>query len=327
MSEKAKQIVDFSVKLLLLAVALYLIWQKTGLEAYRGFFSYRWHHAQLLIPAFFILALVNLWLDGRIWQRVHHFIGKISLKRALKTNFVCYALSFVTPVNSGEVAGRYVMLKHQGDRSKTLFLTFWSHFPRLVTKLTLGGTAILLLLPLQEGFTLGAKTALLAGWNLGVIAFYLLFIRIQRWISGYGWRKWQLQNYILQERPRTPEKLHLLLLAIAKYLTYNVQFLALLLMWSGQPWQTELFLAVLAFFFVSALVPTFPAADFLVKGAIAIYIFKNVLPNDTLLLHTTLAIWIVNIALPALAGMLIISKSNIMKTLKKRVPLGSRYGL
>src|SRR5690606_9251306 len=87
----------------------------------------------------------NLLFDAIIWQVVNNFVENISLRRAFKTNFVCYALAFITPANSGELAGRYVMLNQKGDRQKTVFLTFWSHFPRFVTKFLLGGCALVLL--------------------------------------------------------------------------------------------------------------------------------------------------------------------------------------
>lgn len=323
-----KKATDLMVKLLLAGLAIYLIGSRLESAPYGQILSLRWHATAFLLPLFALLAAFNLWLDARIWQRVHFFIGDISLSKAFKTNFVCYALSFVTPVNSGELAGRYLMLGQREDRQKTIFLTFWSHFPRLIGKLMLGGTGVLLLIPEKAGVGLLLKSLLLLSWNCGVLGFYLYFIRIQQWLSQHGLRRWKLENHLLKDRPTLREKFQLLGLASVKYLTYNIQFMALLLLWGGfSIGGPELFLAVLAFFFVSSLVPSFPAADFLIKGAIALYVFRSFLPGEALLIQATLGIWLVNVALPALSGLVIISRNNIPAQIRKRVQPGSRYGL
>ena len=136
------------LKLIIFGAAVLIVSRRLSFENYEGIFAQEMHDPALLIPAFVILWMVNLFLDARIWQRVHEMLAPIGIKAALHTNLVCYALSFVTPVNSGELAGRYLMLDPDLDRRKAAFLTYWSHFPRLIVKLILGtGVAILILIP------------------------------------------------------------------------------------------------------------------------------------------------------------------------------------
>ncbi len=320
-----KKSLEIGLKGAIAAAALLLLISRFEDSHYQGLLSINWHSAGLYVTIFLLLWLFNLWLDALIWQSVNHFVEDISLKRAFKTNFVSYALAFITPANSGEVAGRYIMLNNKNDRRKTLFLIFWSHFPRLIVKVGLGGTALLLV---------GWLTDRVGAWlvysvlGVGIPAlgiFYFLFIRIQRWLHERNIRKVDLSNYILNNRPLFREKARLLIMALVKYLIYNFQFIILLLMWGGGVLTWELFFSVIVFYFITAVIPTFAAVDFLVKAALAIYIFDESIANESLLINAAFITWLFNIALPALGGVGVILKANLLTSVKKRFSRGNLY--
>lgn len=320
-----KKTLEVLVKLILIIGALYFISQKLKVTEYHGVFTYTWHQASLFISVFIILWGLNLFLDAAIWKVVNGFVQDIRLQRAFKTNFICYALAFVTPANSGELAGRYVMLNQKGDRQKTVFLTFWSHFPRFITKFLLGGTALLVLAFLKNkigGTELIALISLLAAIFL---AGYLSILRIQQWLHSRQAAKRDLSKYLLNDRPQLSEKIKLLVLSLAKYLAYNFQFIILLVMWNPETWGLELVLSVIVFYFITALIPTFAAADFIIKGALALYIFDAHLATEAQLINASFVTWLFNIAIPALVGTLIILKTNLIHSIKERFSRGSRY--
>lgn len=321
-----RQSFEIGLKGILVAAAIYFIISRFGDSGYQGILSYDWKQAWWLVPLFFGLWALNLFLDATIWKTVNHFVGEISLKRALKTNLVCYALAFITPANSGEVAGRYIMLNQNNDRKKTLFLIFWSHFPRLVIKIVLGGSAILLLLA-GTGFVKPelAYTAITVGIPVAGL-FYFLFIKIQRWLHERNIRKFDFSDYIMNDRPRFSEKLKLLTLAFLKYLTYNAQFLLLILMWGDISLSAGLVFSVIAFYFITAVIPTFAAADFLIKAALAMYIFQFTTADESLLVNAAFVTWLFNIAIPALAGTSIILKANLMTSVRKKLSRENLYG-
>ena len=293
------------LKLIIIVAAIIVISSRFSPEAYEGIFSYSWTRPSLFLPLFAGLWILNLLLDARIWQKVHNMLAGIPVLKALETNLVCYTLSFVTPVNSGELAGRYLMLEPSVDRRMTIFLTFWSHFPRLIVKLVLGATAMLVLV---QNKPLNHTLSFLI-WGVIIVlslAGYLNFVRIQKWLSGLGWRRIALGNYLLSQRPRTAEKLQLLLLSATKFLTYNLQFVALLMLWGGVPFSAELLALTIMTYVLGAFIPTLPMADFLVKAGIALVVFDPGFINESLLLNAAMTTWLFNLALPSLAGGLII---------------------
>ncbi len=321
-----KKSFETGFKGVLTVAAVYFIITRFGNSDYEGIFSYPWHSAAFYVPLFIVLWALNLFLDALIWKSVNRFVGEISIKRAFKTNFVSYALAFITPANSGEVAGRYIMLHHNQDRQKTLFLIFWSHFPRMVIKLLLGLSSLLFLSGLTGKIEWPlVYTVLLLGIP-SLLLFYFFFIRIQRWLHSRNLLKVDFSKYILNDRPQFSEKLRLSLLALVKYITYNAQFLILLMMWGGVELSLELALSIIVFYFITSIIPTYAAVDFIVKAALAMYVFKETLADESLLINASFIIWVFNIALPALAGVGIILKSNLTTSIKKRFSRGNPYG-
>ena len=320
-----KKTLELILKLGLIGIAAYFIYLKLQDTEYQGVFTYSWHRPALGITLFFVLWAANLLLDALIWKVVNNFVQTISLKRAFKTNFVCYALAFITPANSGELAGRYVMINQKGDRKKTVFLTFWSHFPRFVTKFLLGGSALMLLAFYSEELNFITLITGIVIIAIVLISVYLSIIRVQQWMYQRTAIKRDLSKYILNDRPHPSEKLSLLILSIGKYLSYNFQFIVLLVMWNPQTWGLDLMLSVIVFYFVTALIPTFAAADFIIKGALALYIFDSNIASEAQLINASFIIWIFNLALPALFGTGIILKSNLLNSIKERFSRDSRY--
>lgn len=321
-----RKLVGLGIKVLLIGLAIYFLAGKLRDEGYQGIFSYSWENAALFVSLFILLGLLNLAVDAAIWRRVHFFVAPLSWRRSFKTNFICYALAFITPVNSGELAGRYVMLSDRTDRQKTIFLTFWSHLPRLVVKVLTGGSALLILGFLVQKIPAEmAIGALIILWPVALLLYFSV-LKIQRWLYTKGIGKVELARYVLEEHPRFGEKLQLLGLGLLKYLAYNAQFLVLLLMWGPVEMSVELMLSILGFYFITALVPTFAAADFLIKGALAMYIFTPAMANEPLLLNASFVVWVFNIALPALVGTAIILYTNLGHSLKRKFLRGNPYG-
>lgn len=322
-----KRILELLLKIALIAIAAYFILSKLQSTEYHGIFTYTWHKPHIYLSIFFSLWAANLLLDAIIWKVVNNFVENIRLKRAFKTNFICYALAFITPANSGELAGRYVMLNQKGDRQKTVFLTFWSHFPRFITKFLLGGSALILMAFYESKINQTEAVAGVTILTIALITIYLSILRIQKWVNERNLGKWEISKYILNNRPLVSEKISLLFLSIGKYLSYNLQFIALLAMWNPEILGVELFLSVIVFYFITALIPTFAAADFIIKGALAIYIFDSSLASEAELINASFIIWVFNIALPALFGTGIILKTNLIHSIKLRFSRGTRYDL
>lgn len=309
--------------MLLLGLAFWFIYSRLG-KLDLTFFNHP-NNPVLYGALFLILWVVNLLLDALLWQRTQEMVEPINIKRALRINFISYALGFVTPINSGEVAGRYVMLNRTENRSKSVFLTFWSRFPRTVSRTVLGLISLLFITVRMEWLDPLAAIAIGSVLITAVLIIYFSLRKLQSWLSLKSIGGFQFDRFLLKGRPTAGEKLRLLSIAAMKFLTYNTQFVLLLFMWSPEPIPLEVVLAIPGFYLLSALIPGFAMLDFVFKSAVSIWLLDPLLSNEGLLIGANIVLWFFNVAVTALVGYYTIVTADISDKVKRKFSPDNRY--
>ena len=103
--------------------------------------------------------------------------------------------------------------------------------------------------------------------------------------------------------------------AFLRYATYSLQYYFLLKFY-GIPISPFIGLAGIAtIFFVQASIPLPPVMGLLARGEIALYVWGNFSEDQAAILAATFTLFVINIAVPALLGMVFIVQSNILKSL------------
>lgn len=255
------------------------------------------------VIAFLGLGLLNLACDARNWQLVQSLVRPISWREAVLHNLQCYALAFITPLNSGELAGRYWLQEHPEHRRKAVFLTFWMHLPKLLSKIMVAGGVFLWAVP-------GTYQA------LGLLVLGLLlaaYLTLERWVTrleGYRLWRWSLGEYLVAGRPWKREKLRLLGLNAFRFLAFSGQLAVVMMVIAPEELSTGVLLSIPTYYLLSAVVPTWAAVDFLIKGTLALYYFRAFTEQTSLLALAGIVVWLINVALPALAGFLLLKPSE-----------------
>lgn len=264
---------------------------------------------------FLLLSLLNHSLDALSWQIIQRIVAPLSFLKALKQNLKCLGLAFITPANSGELAGRYFLQNSPTNKKRAVFLTFWMHLPKLTSKLLVSIPAVAVLLH-HYGY-LHARELLLAGfiWATVILA-YFNARWILRKISGLKIKRWNLKDYIIGHRPTPHEKAQVLIYAGLRFATYSFQMGMLLLALSAQEPNSLFWLSIPAFYLMAALVPTINAFDFVIKGFLAMYFFQYFFENEAVVVLASTGVWLINMAVPALAGLLLIKPGEIRQQLK-----------
>ncbi|MGB0177146.1 MAG: lysylphosphatidylglycerol synthase domain-containing protein, partial [Owenweeksia sp.] len=99
-------------------IAVIFLFKRFDLNALLEALEQPLYHPWLISCSFILLWVTNIYIDALFWTRVHSMLEDVRVMRGLKINLICYTLSFVTPANSGEWAGRYVMMSEQQNRKK-----------------------------------------------------------------------------------------------------------------------------------------------------------------------------------------------------------------
>ena len=66
-------------------------------------------------------------------------------------------------------------------------------------------------------------------------------------------------------------------------------------------------------FFVTSVIPTFALTEIAVRSGVAIYFFGTITIAHAPILASSLFLWIINLAIPALIGMLFVRKLKFFK--------------
>ena len=97
------------------------------------------------------------------------------------------------------------------------------------------------------------------------------------------------------------------LLCAMRYSVYVAQYVLLLLAFGTHASSTQIVMGVLAAYLCQTLLPTVAILELGIKGNIALYFLSSFAPQESILI-ATLLLWCFNLALPALAGAIILSK-------------------
>jgi len=262
-------------------------------------------------PVLLALALVpvNWGLEAWKWCRLARHLEPVSFGRGLRAVLVGLTLGFATPNRVGDYAGRILELKSR--RVSALGAVFLGRYCQLVATVLAGGAGLLYFL----------LTFYLTGYpaaKLGVIATALIICglvlvplyRSRLLLAALGvWRPLRRFRPALAIMPTYPARALHAVLAISglRYAVFCGQFLLLLRAYGvGAPLGPGL-AAVAGTFLLKSLVPSLNAlADVGVRELSATHLFgllgQPVLP----VLSASLSLWVINIALPSAAGLLLV---------------------
>lgn len=233
-----------------------------------------------------------------------------SIRQALGDVLVGQYFGLVTPNRLGEGPGRM----HQtlaGNRSRDLFAFANSSIAQLLATLLFG--SICLVLVASYISTIDSQWWLIAfplRWLIWVGTLILLLFYIEpgwshmlrEMVKPDGWigkRIGGLQTYNRHENGRT------LFLSIARYLVFSTQFVCVVIAFGFEGNTSELFIRIALVYLGSTIIPSFALAELGVRESMAVLLFPAIGINPAVAFIATLLVWIVNILLPSIAGMVL----------------------
>ncbi len=303
-------------KVSFLGLAFYFLYLKLVEVDFQNL-DWQWQPQSIIFLIIFLIAwFLNLILDAKAWQIIQSILHRIDLKTALNHNLKCYGLAFISPVNSGEIAGRYIIQETKEHRKKALFLTFWTHAPKLSSKALISFLILIFLFWKADQpaiYSIGALIATLLG--------FWIYLRLERLISLLHQKEiWNrpIKNYLVKGKPELHQKLEVLTLNGLRFLLFSSQMALILMAFKPDLLTWELYWSIPLFYFVSALVPSYTGIDFLIKGTLALYFFE-VFETDALSFGVAgTVVWFFNWAMPAITGLSLLKKTELARFRKRK---------
>lgn len=310
------------ILVLLLAYTLYQqIW---GHDYWASFLSLctpeRWLENGVLLLLVFILMPINWLTEARKWWLLLQRLAPSPYRLAVSAVFAGISLSLFTPHRIGEYGGR-VLSYPSNMHPKVLLASLVANYGQLLCLLTAGSFGIFYLgrsfLPenriLFYGVVLLGSVSLLLLW-WGFLAVHHLMPLLER----FKWPKWL--TWLPKTLVTAGQFDQVLLLRSAawaglRFLIYSVQFVFLLIFFGLDiPWHI-LLSGVFVIYLLQSGLPLPPALGMLTRGELGILVWHDFEANPLAILAASLALFIINLAIPALLGVMVIVKTNITKSL------------
>ncbi len=297
-------------KFLLAASAFYFVYYKVTNEKDADHYLYELGQAFTQTSTFVYLSIVLMlmffnWLvEAWKWRLMILKLEPISLSRSLEATLSGLTVSLFTPNRIGEYAGRVFHL-NSADKIQATLVTVIENFSQLIVTLLFGAFASVIFFESYTDypiyFSLLFSVMLFIVAIVSIIGFLNVRLLVKP-LSRIKFTEKRKQMFHVLEQYQTIELVKVLAGAILRYAIFTLQFFLLIKMFGGQ---VEIFPALVMIsmtYLVITVVPTFLLTEIGVRGAAAVYFF-SMLGNDNVpILNAVFALWIINLALPALIG-------------------------
>jgi hypothetical protein len=269
-------------------------------------------------PVLLALALVPLnWgLEAWKWHRLARHLEPVTFGRSFRAVLVGLTLGFATPNRVGDYAGRILELRSK--RVRALGAVFLGRYCQLVVTV-LGGVAGLLFF-LLKFYVRGYPAAGLGLTAMGLFisaAVLLPLYRSRLLVAALGlWRPLRRFRPALAVMPTYPARALHAVLAIAglRYGVFCGQFMLLLQAYGVGGALGPGLAAVAGTFLLKSLVPSLNAlADVGVRELSATHLFGLLGQPALPVLSASLSLWVLNIALPSAAGLLLVPGLRVLR--------------
>ena len=328
---KLRKSINILARILFVAVSLWFIYSQVfAQDHFKEFVQRLSSHVQdanfiLLLIVVVLLMPLNWGIETSKWRLLIAYIEEISFSQAFKSVLTGITMSLFTPNRMGEFFGRAFTLK-KADPLKGALLTIAGSVSQLLVTLLAGFIAVAFYLPQYVGFSELWHKSLYAGLILFMVLLGSIlvlgyvrtpFITIQ--LESFIRPSWNRIKYYLNaiEKIERRTLIHVLLLSALRYMVFSFQFYLLLLAFGLDiPYPAALVLIAMTYF-VMAAIPTIALAELGIRGSVSIFFIggyftlaQNAAPE---ILAASTLIWAINLALPALLGMLFINRLKIVR--------------
>jgi hypothetical protein len=290
------------IKIAIVIAAAFYIYQKIAhrneLEHFLNHFSESLRGHSFLFSGVFSMLFINWGLEALKWKLLVSHLHRISFGRACRAVLAGVTTGIFTPNRAGEFGGRVFDLPRE-IRMQAALLSFAGGFIQL-------GVTVAAALPAV--FLCSTCDAFISGhlWLSLVFIFAAATILFFLWLLKDRIAP-QAKAYFLLFQSYSPlDWLKIVFLSAFRYFVFSIQFFLLLYAFGIRPGIPETFSAIALTFFATTVIPTFALSEIGIRGSAAV-IFLGIYSIDTTgILAASFLLWIINIAVPALIGIIFV---------------------
>lgn len=325
-SDKRRKYILFSLlKLLVVALALFYLYKEVFAERNteelmtRLLFLFTGKGQFYYFFFVFLLMIFNWGAESLKWQFLIGKIERVKFWRACMATLSGVTVSVFMPNRTGEFLGRIIYLD-QADKVKGSLVAVIGSMAQLLITLVCGSIAFSLFFYSEKSqplpFLPGTATSfIVAGFILLTALAVVLYFSIS-----------SLSGFLLKFSPVVIKKyssafslfskaelFQALFLSFVRYLIFSVQFFLLLKFFEVDISFSEACLLIPLVFFAVTVFPTITPAEIGVREFFSLQIIGQVSTNSAGIVLAAFFLWMINLAIPSLAGMVFILKRRVVE--------------
>lgn len=309
------------VLFVLLCFSLYKqISQQSDLEQRFEQIKYSWLHIGFWIAV--LLFFANWGIEAWKWRMQLSPLEKISFSTAFKSVMAGCSITMLTPNRIGEFGGRILYVQEQ-NRLRAITLTILGSISQFLVTVLVGTTGLVVMkyfsgsdseafkvIPSFISNTLLVTSVLVAGFT------FMLYMQIGWLIRLLGRIKFlskALKYVKLLEQFSKKQLLRILSLSVLRYMVFILQYMLLLDVMGVEIGYQLSFWLLSIFYLLMAIAPTIGFAELPIRATASVELFKLFSQNIVGIQAAALAIFIINLVIPAIIGSILIIGIKITK--------------
>jgi len=314
-----KRIVNYVIAPLLLILFLWLIYRqinsKGSVEQQWHDLANRWHEGGWLLIAFaFILTPANWLLEARKWHLLLKAIEPLPYRTALSSTMTGMAFALVTPNKIGDFAGRILYIKDE-NKLRAIIATLIDNISQTVITYLAGIVGLIYLNIVYPGkWQMGALAVAICIATL-LLYFYFRIELLANWAENRRWLRKVSVAIRVVKRYRKKRLLMMLLLSLLRFSCYSVQFVVFLKVFDLPVSWGAAWLSSCVMFWLITVVPSIFAVDLGVRAYVAnlVFVDAGLVENSIIIIASSYIVWLLNWALAAIIGSLLLLTVRIFK--------------
>ncbi len=254
-----------------------------------------------------LLLPLNYFFEWKKWRAVLNTTDSIApIKTDIQAFFAGIVTGMLTPNMQGNFLGRIYYYPRK-FRLNLILLTLWTNIAQFLIALFFGfvswayiGVSVYKDADFRFMLLLGSIILLIT----------IIYFTAEKWKLGFSKikfiRRFQgvISNYPLF-------RIEVLMWGILRYIVFSFQFFLTLIAFGGEP-SLELYLLVWQIYLWSTIAPSLILGKLFVRESIAIWVLAGLGMGDVNIIMASLSIWIVNLLLPTLVGIVVCKKRKAL---------------
>jgi MFS family permease len=269
-----------------------------------------------------VLLFINWGIEAAKWKLLINQVQQISFFRAFKSVLAGCSVTMLTPNRIGEYGGRMLFVEPQ-HRIKAISLTITGSISQLLITMVMGCLGLVFLRYFSHTDS-NALPVLPHFWGDVLIYFsvvctvllFLFYIRL-------GWlvrllEKLPALNKVVKhiavlDEFNTKQLVQLLSLSLLRYLVFVMQYVMLLKVMQVDINTGVSFWLITVFYLVMAVAPTIGFLELPIRVKASLQLMQLYSTNTLGIQTASLAIWLINLVIPAVIGSMLILGIKIVK--------------